>query len=110
MKAGGRPDPALEPEWVDECLVAKCAACYDHPGSRHEDGSAVCPACAGAAVIVLACRAEARAVSFSVSRPAFASEPTVRREDPVAWGIPAEPVTPVTDEREPSHGPGEAPS
>lgn len=75
------------PEWIDEALVVRCAACgwREFPGSRRTDGSGICQACAGATWIVLAVRDEARIAEFTVSRPALSSDDVVECRDPVSW-------------------------
>lgn len=54
MKAANADTYAFEPEWWGEVLVVRCAHCPETPGSQYDDGSGVCPACKGAAWVVLA--------------------------------------------------------
>ena len=55
--------PVWGPRWIEEALVTRCRACVEHPGHRHplsySSRRAPCPACHGAAFIVLATRSEA---------------------------------------------------
>lgn len=51
-------DTREKPGWLSSgtatALIVACAYCHRHPGSKHDDGSGLCPGCSGSGWHVLA--------------------------------------------------------